>query len=451
MVWLLRLLILTFFIPQVAKSYTYLSDEYSSFKPKIINYNFPMENTVSLDYVLSDKENLIDNQFVIPVQLQHNVSFWLKVYTQINSNQVILFDKKHPQIVYEIVDFSNLLNTSRSLIVYEILRERKLKKIIKDYKFAFSKLKQKKPWKKRSVTEKKILSALKKANHYHPVSYYQKTFRSQTGQSNFVQSGIETISPYLHSMETIFNAYDIPKELVFLSLVESSFNLRAVSKVGATGVWQFMNRTGKEFLYINKSYTIDERLSPVKSTIAAALLLKRNYRLLDNWPFAITAYNYGHSKLRKINRWKNPIRQASYTFNTCKNRYRFGWAGLNYYSEFLAVLYAANYKHLFYKNKLENEQLNFTYQPLNKTQTAYNFVLNNNLSLYQFKSINPDIKNIHVRLPKGFFVAIPNKKPLINVINSRRWNKNRTKIKKFKINKVSYKQSRPVKSKMTFF
>jgi membrane-bound lytic murein transglycosylase D len=78
--------------------------------------------------------------------------------------------------------------------------------------------------------------------------------------------------------------------LAYLPLVESSFNVRARSIVGAVGMWQFMPETGKKFMRIDEK--VDERRDPFASTRAAARLLKENYRLLSNWPLAITAYNH---------------------------------------------------------------------------------------------------------------------------------------------------------------
>src|SRR5690606_8417959 len=100
-------------------------------------------------------------------------------------------------------------------------------------------------------------------------------------------------------MEEIFTQLDLPIELTRIPLVESSFNIMAHSKAGAVGVWQFMPLSGKEYMKVDPSIGIDERRSPLKSTIAAARLLKRNLKMTGNWPLAITAYNHGFTGIKR--------------------------------------------------------------------------------------------------------------------------------------------------------
>ena len=86
-------------------------------------------------------------------------------------------------------------------------------------------------------------------------------------------------------MEQIFEDHNIPKNLTRIAFVESMFNEKAISKVGASGVWQFMPSTAKDFIIVDKY--IDERNSPIKATEAAAKLLKANFKLLGSWPWLL--------------------------------------------------------------------------------------------------------------------------------------------------------------------
>jgi len=122
--------------------------------------------------------------------------------------------------------------------------------------------------------------------------------RFQLGQKDRFEKGIFYSGRYIEEMENIFIEEGMPLELTRLPYVESSFNLAARSKVGASGIWQFMRSTGKQYMRVNS--LVDERNDPLTATRSAAKLLRYNYKKLGNWPLAVTAYNYGPSGLRRL-------------------------------------------------------------------------------------------------------------------------------------------------------
>ncbi len=103
---------------------------------------------------------------------------------------------------------------------------------------------------------------------------------------------------YFPWMQAIFDKYDVPEELIYLTIIESGLNPLAVSKAGATGIWQFMYQTGKLYgLEVNTF--VDDRRDPYKATDAAARHLKDLYNMFGDWGLAISAYNCGAGNVRK--------------------------------------------------------------------------------------------------------------------------------------------------------
>lgn len=103
---------------------------------------------------------------------------------------------------------------------------------------------------------------------------------------------------YMPIFEDALEAYGVPLELKYLPVIESALNPKAVSRVGAAGLWQFMPSTGKQYgLEINS--LVDERRDPVKSSYAAARYLRDLYRIYGDWSLVIAAYNCGPENVRK--------------------------------------------------------------------------------------------------------------------------------------------------------
>jgi membrane-bound lytic murein transglycosylase D len=103
---------------------------------------------------------------------------------------------------------------------------------------------------------------------------------------------------YFPIYEEIFDKYNMPLELKYLSVIESALNPNATSKSGAAGLWQFMHATGKIF-DLNVNNYVDERRNVLKSTDAACQYLKKMYATYGDWFLVIASYNCGPGNVNK--------------------------------------------------------------------------------------------------------------------------------------------------------
>ncbi|WP_275315998.1 lytic transglycosylase domain-containing protein [Tenacibaculum bernardetii] len=103
---------------------------------------------------------------------------------------------------------------------------------------------------------------------------------------------------YFPMFEQYLDQFDVPLEMKYLAIVESALRPAARSRVGATGLWQFMYGTGVQFNLKVSSY-VDERQDPVKATIAACKYLSQLYKIFGDWDLALAAYNSGPGNVSK--------------------------------------------------------------------------------------------------------------------------------------------------------
>ncbi len=116
----------------------------------------------------------------------------------------------------------------------------------------------------------------------------RKSVSVMLGSSNF----------YMPIFEQALESYNVPLELKYLPIIETALNPKAVSRAGATGLWQFMLATGKQYgLRVNS--LVDDRKDPIRSSYAAAHLLRDLYRIFGDWTLAIAAYNCGPENVNK--------------------------------------------------------------------------------------------------------------------------------------------------------
>ncbi len=141
---------------------------------------------------------------------------------------------------------------------------------------------------------------------------------------------------YFPMFERELDNYDVPLEVKYLAIVESALKPRARSRVGATGLWQFMFATGKMY-DLNVSSYVDERSDPIKSTEAAAKYLSSLYKIFGDWDLALAAYNSGPGNVSKA------IRRSNGYQNYWNIRHNLPRETAGYLPAFLATMYIFEY------------------------------------------------------------------------------------------------------------
>src|SRR6516162_343233 len=260
-----------------------------------------------------------------PPQLERDVQFWIRVYSQIDTNAGFLHDQSNLGVVYETLHFAPDSPPSERQRLVDQAREHcaaALRRIASsgDEPLSADDQRIRDLWGS-EATPTRLREAV-------------EDIRFQLGQSDRFRSGLIRAGAWeTHIAETLANL-GLPAELAVLPHVESSFNPSAYSKVGAAGLWQFMRSTGRRYMRIDGA--VDDRLDPFRSTEAAAQLLAYNYRVLGTWPLALTAYNHGTAGVRRAKETLGTDDIVRIVRNY--NSRTFGFASRNFYVSFLAAL-----------------------------------------------------------------------------------------------------------------
>jgi membrane-bound lytic murein transglycosylase D len=263
--------------------------------------------------------------FAYPPELEPDVRFWIRVYTEVTTDQGLLHDDWYLGLVYEVLRFDPSDSPRQREHIVEQAKARYAALL---RRFAAGDTENLTPH------ERRILHDF--GDKTTPAGYREaiERIRFQLGQADRFHEGLIRAQAYEASISRVLADRGVPPEIGALPHVESSFNPAAYSRVGAAGLWQFMPGTARRYMRVDG--VVDQRLDPYSATEAAANLMLYNYRLLGSWPLAVTAYNHGPGGLRRAQ-----DELGTNNIAVIVKHYQgatFGFASRNFYVAFLAAL-----------------------------------------------------------------------------------------------------------------
>lgn len=346
---------------------------------------------------------LQDDLFDVPRGLESSVEFWRNVYAEWSQDEIAFHDRDDLSIVYDVID-QKKSETSEQYRSNEAEQER----IVRRYRSILLDLAARNPDPRTLSGEYEDVWELFEGQAT-PERFRQAAdrIRVQRGLKERFHRGLIHSGQYRDHILRILEEEGVPREIAWLPMVESTFNLEARSSVGAGGVWQFMPATAKAYMRVDR--TVDERFDPILAARGAARLLKRNYEGLGSWPLALTAYNHGYYGMRRA------VRElGTNDYMTIRRHYdgpAFGFASKNFYAEFLAALEVAENAEVYFGRMSPFRAVEFDVirmpmsMPLADVATAIQVNTNR---LWQ---LNPSLTDVvwsgRAVVPAGFRLRVP--------------------------------------------
>jgi membrane-bound lytic murein transglycosylase D len=338
-----------------------------------------------------------ESPFVRTPEIEPDIRFWTRVYTEVTTNGGLVHDERNLGIVYEVISFPETLSPAQ--------RSKRVDEAKDKYRAILKRLASGNTG--GSPEETRVRELWPENTSMRAFGEASEHVRFQLGQADRFKAGLVRSGAYeAHIAETLANM-GLPAEIAALPHVESSFDPTAYSKAGAAGLWQFMRSTGRRFMRIDS--TVDERMDPYRATVAAAQLLQFNYDLLGTWPLAITAYNHGAAGMRRAKE-----KQGTSDIVTIIRKHQsrtFGFASRNYYVAFLAALDVDRDAEKYFGSLTRNSEVKShtfgvpDYVPVAAMQRVLD------VDMEMLRTLNPSLTaavwNGERYIPRGFVLRVP--------------------------------------------
>lgn len=346
--------------------------------------------------------------FEVPLRLRPRVDFWIDIFTKYGKNHAVIHHRDYPQVVFGVFDFSRAAE-EMSPVTLERFRKSKIDAFTRELTRDFNHLSTGAPpqsEQQRRLIEK--MSVVPGGARKYRLAITEDLIRSQTGIRERYEEAIARSGRYLPMIEQLFvREYGLPIELTRLPFVESSFDYKAYSSVGAAGIWQFMPRTARLYMTVNN--LIDERRDPVIASEAAAKYLQAAFRRLGTWPLAVTSYNHGVGGVAKaVKRVGTTNIAAIIEFSGDRP---FGFASNNFFPSLLAALHVYENRFVYFPGIRIEPPQQFTQVRLSQPVSVTHVMRQLGVSADELRTLNYAIGEAvwkgRYQIPRGYTLKVP--------------------------------------------
>jgi len=318
---------------------------------------------------LSTSINPSTSPFPVPAGLESAVEFWKKVFSEFGASQLVYFDPLDLGKIYEVTEVGEDNRTNEYI----------------------------------NAERSRIAAA-------HGVDI--ERVKAQRGIKERTAAGIKRSGRYIAQIKQIFQERGLPAELTYLPIVESSYEIGARSSVGALGIWQFMPRTGREYMRVNAS--VDERRDPIESSRAAASYLKQAYEYLGSWPLAITSYNFGQAGMARA-----VAEVGSANLVDLIERYNhphWGFPPKQFYAEFLAAVEIGRNLATYFPGLDLDTAVELKEVQVERGTSLASLIQSSRLSRDEFLGWNPALNPSARVVPAGYRMKLPADRTVVPLI-----------------------------------
>ena len=379
----------------------------------LLTFFIPDDHIASAHHLVNNHNLACSRYFPCPKALHRRVDFWIDVYSRWTSRDAVLHDSVKPDRVFKVIRGKACGRSGNTQYIKD--QKRRLKARLEQLA-------------QRLERGEKITG--RQDRHYiamfpgHSPAQIRRSahqLRCQTGHKDGFRDALRRWGTYGRIVRQVLKDAGLHQDMQYLPFVESSYNPKAYSRLGAAGIWQIMPRTAR-VLGLELNATVDERLDPEAASWAAARYLKdsrktltiaaraKNARISDYelTPFVITSYNYG------INGMRRAINKMGPDFVTVIDGYRtrkFRVAVKNFYTSFLAARHVARNARQIFGSYNSGRSLRYDTVLLDRAVSVDRIKRVFGVSESRLKGLNPALTRFvwhgWRQVPRGYRLRLP--------------------------------------------